>query len=217
MATTLLWVAIASLLGGVGHVILAKGMKVVGAAAIGSPLGRTLSNPWVLLGVALQAAFFFIYMALLSREDVSKGLPLTTLNYIIVALLAALTLADVLPLAREYELAVLHTSAPSFAHDVKVAEALKGENPALRIGLIGAHVAVRREAALAASPALDFVCGNEFDFTIREIAEGRPPASVAGLSYRDIGGELRRTPERPVLEDMDSLPWVVDVYARDLA
>ena len=46
--------------------------------------------------------------------------------------------------------------------------------------------------------------------------EGRPPASVAGLSYRDIGGELRRTPERPVLEDMDSLPWVVDVYARDL-
>src|SRR5216117_2658874 len=129
---------------------------------------------------------------------------------------ADLTLADVLPLAREYELAVLHTSAPSFAHDVKVAEALKGENPALRIGLIGAHVAVQREAALAASPALDFVCGNEFDFTIREMAEGRPPASVAGLSYRDIGGELRRTPERPVLEDMDSLPWVVDVYARDL-
>src|SRR5437763_4544566 len=129
---------------------------------------------------------------------------------------ADLTLADVLPLAREYELAVLHTSAPSFAHDVKVAEALKGENPALRIGLIGAHVAVQGEGALAASRALDFVCGNEFDFTIREIAEGRPLASVAGLSYRDIGGELRRTPERPVLEDMDSLPWVVDVYARDL-
>src|SRR6267378_733807 len=129
---------------------------------------------------------------------------------------ADLTLADVLPLAREYELAVLHTSAPSFAHDVKVAEALKGENPALRIGLIGAHVAVQREAALAASPALDFVCGNEFDFTIREIAEGRPLAQVAGLSYRDGSGELRRTLERAPLEDMDALPWVVDVYARDL-
>src|SRR6266403_1498555 len=129
---------------------------------------------------------------------------------------ADLTLADVLPLAREYELAVLHTSAPSFAHDVKVAEALKGENPALRIGLIGAHVAVQREAALAASPALDFVCGNEFDFTIREIAEGRPLAQVAGLSYRDGTGELRRTLERAPLEDMDALPWVVDVYARDL-
>src|SRR3989454_8527761 len=129
---------------------------------------------------------------------------------------ADLTLADVLPLAREYELAVLHTSAPSFGHDVKVAEALKGENPALRIGLVGAHVAVQREAALAASPALDFVCGNEFDFTIREIAEGRALASAAGLSYRDAGGELRRTPERATLEDMDALPFVVDVYKRDL-
>src|SRR5438309_3756834 len=129
---------------------------------------------------------------------------------------ADLTLADILPLAREYELAVLHTSAPSFAHDVKVAETLKGEDPALRIGLVGAHVAVQREAALAASPALDFVCGNEFDFTIREIAEGRALASAAGLSYRDAGGELRRTPERATLEDMDALPWVVDVYARDL-
>ena len=129
---------------------------------------------------------------------------------------ADLTLADVLPLARDYELAVLHTSAPSFAHDVKVAEALKGENPDLRVGLVGAHVAVAREAALGASPALDFVCGSEFDFTIREVAEGRPLADVAGLSYRDGAGELRRTPERAPLEDMDRLPWVVDVYKRDL-
>ena len=94
MTTTLVWVGIASLVGGVGHVILAKGMKLVGAAGVGSPLGRTLSNPWVLLGVALQAAFFFIYVALLSREDVSKLLPLTTLNYIIVAFLAQLMLAE---------------------------------------------------------------------------------------------------------------------------
>ena len=129
---------------------------------------------------------------------------------------ADLTLADVLPLAREYDLAVLHTSAPSFAHDVKVAEALKGENPRLRLGLVGAHVAVAREASLVASSALDFVCGNEFDLTIREVAEGRPLSEVAGLSYRDAGGELRRTPERAPLEDMDRLPWVVDVYRRDL-
>ena len=94
MTTTLLWVGVASLVGGIGHIILAKGMKVVGAAAAGSPLARTLSNPRVILGVALQATFFFIYMALLSREDVSKVLPLTTLNYIIVAVLAQLLLAE---------------------------------------------------------------------------------------------------------------------------
>ena len=94
MTSTLLWVGIASLVGGIGHVILAKGMKIVGSTSVGSPVVRTLSSPWVLLGVALQAAFFFIYMALLSREDVSKVLPLTTLNYIIVALFAQLLLAE---------------------------------------------------------------------------------------------------------------------------
>src|SRR6476469_9659743 len=41
---------------------------------------------------------------------------------------------DVVPLARDYELAVLHTSTPSFASDVRVAEALKKENPGLTIG-----------------------------------------------------------------------------------
>jgi len=121
----------------------------------------------------------------------------------------------VAPLAREYELAILHTSAASFAHDVGVAEALKRENKHLRIGFVGAHVAVERERALGASPAIEFVAGNEFDFTIQEIAQGRSLPSVAGLSYR-VNGHFERTPERAPLENMDALPFVVDVYHRDL-
>jgi hopanoid biosynthesis associated radical SAM protein HpnJ len=128
---------------------------------------------------------------------------------------AGLTVDDVLPLARDYDLAVLHTSAPSFAHDVRVAEALRAANPALRVGFVGAHVAVAREAALRASAAIDFVAGAEFDFTIQEVAQGRPLDRVAGLSYR-VNGRLGRTPDRAVLEDMDRLPFVVDVYKRDL-
>src|ERR1039457_2742543 len=44
----------------------------------------------------------------------------------------ALTLQDVLPLAADYDLAVLHTSTPSFPSDVRVAEALKAANPSLQ-------------------------------------------------------------------------------------
>jgi hypothetical protein len=128
---------------------------------------------------------------------------------------AGLTLDDVAPLARDYELAVLHTSSASFAHDVRVAEALKRENRHLRVGFVGAHVAVERERALGASPAIDFVAGNEFDFTIQEIAQGRALPSVAGLSYR-VNARVERTPERAPLENMDALPFVVDVYHRDL-
>jgi hopanoid biosynthesis associated radical SAM protein HpnJ len=128
---------------------------------------------------------------------------------------AGLRLEDVAPLAREYDLAVLHTSTPSFPHDVRVAEALKAVNPRLLVGFVGPHVAVQREAALRASPAIDFVTGGEFDFTIQEVAQGRPLASVAGLSYR-ANGHFARTPERPPVERMDDLPFVVDVYRRDL-
>jgi len=126
-----------------------------------------------------------------------------------------LTLEDVRPLARDYELAVLHTSTPSFPYDVRVAEALKAENPRLRVGFVGAHVAVDPEASLAASPAIDFVARGEFDFTIQEVAQGHPLGRVLGLSYRDDGG-LRHTPDRPTLENMDALPFVVEVYKRDL-
>src|SRR5262250_1130074 len=77
---------------------------------------------------------------------------------------AGLGLDDVRPLARDYELCVLHTSTPSFARDVKVAEALKRENPALTIGFVGAHAAVHPAESIAASPAVDFVARNEFDF-----------------------------------------------------
>jgi hopanoid biosynthesis associated radical SAM protein HpnJ len=128
---------------------------------------------------------------------------------------AALGVGDVAPLARDYDLAVLHTSTPSFPHDVQVAERLKAENPRLSIGFVGAHVAVDPEAALGATRAIDFVAGNEFDFTIQEVAEGRPLASVPGLTYR-TNGHVARTGERPVLEDMDRLPFVIDVYHRDL-
>ena len=128
---------------------------------------------------------------------------------------ADLTLDDVLPLADGHELAVLHTSTPSFASDVKVAEALKRRNPSLRVGFVGAHVAVHPTESLQASPAIDFVARAEFDFTIRDVAEGRPLSTVPGLSFRD-GADIRHTPERPVLEDMDALPYVVDVYERDL-
>ena len=129
---------------------------------------------------------------------------------------ARISLNQVLPLARDYELAVLHTSTPSFASDIKVAEALRDVNPNLKIGFVGARVAVQPEESLKASAAVDFVARNEFDFTIQEVAEGRPFAGIDGLSYRNDAGTLVHNRERATLEDMDRLPFVTEVYKRDL-
>jgi hopanoid biosynthesis associated radical SAM protein HpnJ len=125
-------------------------------------------------------------------------------------------LAEVAGLARDFDLAVLHTSAPSFASDIKTIERLKQENPSLKAGLVGAKVAVDPEGSLKASSTVDFVARNEFDFTIKEVAEGRDWSAISGLSYRKDGAAIVHNDERAILENMDVLPFVTPVYKRDL-
>ncbi|MEI8394558.1 MAG: hopanoid biosynthesis associated radical SAM protein HpnJ [Rhodospirillaceae bacterium] len=129
---------------------------------------------------------------------------------------ARLGLDAVLPLARDYELVVMHTSQPSFANDVKVAAALKERNPSLKVGLVGAKVAVDPGGSLEQAPVIDFVGRNEFDFTLKEVAEGRSYKDIDGLSFRNGEGVIVHNPERAILEDMDQLPFVSEVYKRDL-
>lgn len=118
--------------------------------------------------------------------------------------------------AKDYDLAVLHTSTPSFASDVKMIEALKAANPNLKAGLVGAKVAVDPNGSMAGSPLIDFVARNEFDFTIKEVADGRDLSKIDGLTYRNAEGVVVHNPERAILENMDSLPFVSPVYHRDL-
>jgi len=100
MVKTLGVVIVAVLISGAGHVMLAKAMRPLGdlteapAGQVRGLVARVLANPWLLAGVALQAVFFFTYLALLSRADVSQVLPLTALDYIVVALLAQAFLAE---------------------------------------------------------------------------------------------------------------------------
>jgi hopanoid biosynthesis associated radical SAM protein HpnJ len=126
------------------------------------------------------------------------------------------SLADVTAMAKDYDLAVLHTSTPSFASDVKTIEALKAANPNLKAGLIGAKVAVDADGSLKNAPAVDFVARNEFDFTIKDVADDQAWSSIAGLSYRNNEGVVVHNKDRAILENMDSLPFVTPVYQRDL-
>ena len=126
-----------------------------------------------------------------------------------------ITIEDILPLAKEYELLVLYTSTPSFPNDVKIAEAFKYENQNLIIGFCGAHVAINPDHSILASDAINFVAGNEFDFTIKEIAEGKMLEQIDGLTYKKNNKPIHNKP-RALIDDMDSLPWVTKVYKDNL-
>jgi len=129
---------------------------------------------------------------------------------------ARLKLADVVPMANDFDLIVMHTSTPSFASDVKVAQALKDENPKVKIGFVGAKVAVEPQKSLEGAPPVDFVAREEFDFTIKEIAEGKDWSEIDGISYRKPDGTLAHNRDRAILEDMDALPYVTNVYKDNL-
>jgi hopanoid biosynthesis associated radical SAM protein HpnJ len=126
-----------------------------------------------------------------------------------------LTADDVLRIARDYELIILHTSAPTLRGDARLAEALKSQKPAVRVGFVGAHAAVLPEETLRASEAIDFVGRKEFDFTCRDVALGRTLAEIDGLSFRR-DGKIVHNAERALIRDFDALPSVMDVYSRDL-
>jgi drug/metabolite transporter (DMT)-like permease len=106
MLKTFLLVLVAVVLGGAGHVMLSKGMKPIGditeapSSRIGGMVWGAVTDPRVLAGVALQAIFFFVYLALLSRADVSQLLPMTALDYVVVAMLAQWALGEVITPAR---------------------------------------------------------------------------------------------------------------------
>ena len=117
--------------------------------------------------------------------------------------------------AKDYELVVLFTSTPSLAYDLKTARHLKDANPNLILGLVGPHVSILPADALQAGTAVDFVARREFVYTIQEVAGGRPWETIQGLSYR-VNGKIRHNPDRPWVEDLDALPWVSEIYHRDL-
>lgn len=127
-----------------------------------------------------------------------------------------LTIEQVMAIADDYDLVIIHTSMPSFPTDAKFCELLKARKPQVLIGLVGAKTAVDPEGSLKASAAIDFVCREEFDYTCKEVAEKRPLSEIKGLSYRDSSGKVIHNLPRPMIEDMDELPFVAPIYKRDL-
>ena len=123
-----------------------------------------------------------------------------------------LTFEDIEDDVRSHDFIVVHTSTPSFKSDAKTVGMIRAVNPTAKIGFIGAKVAVEPQESLEAAPAIDFVCRNEYEFTIKELAESADWSTIKGLSYRGPDGKIFHNPEREVLMDMDRLPSVLPVY-----
>lgn len=87
----------------IGVVFLSKGLKQIGevkqvnTAEIWRIVKAGGTNPSILIGVALEAAFFVALLVLLSRSDVSFIWPLTAMGFVLTTLTAKFLLQEEIP------------------------------------------------------------------------------------------------------------------------
>jgi radical SAM superfamily enzyme YgiQ (UPF0313 family) len=112
----------------------------------------------------------------------------------------------------------------------EIASKLKAAAPDFKSIMLGGHPSSLPEETLRLNPAIDAVVRNEADFTVRELADRlagkRFPRladddkvtllkTIDGLSFQ-VAGQVYQNKGRELIQDLDSLPFVSQVYKRHL-
>ena len=109
----------------VGVVFLSKGLKQIGevqtvsAREISRIIAKGATNGSILLGIALEAAFFGALLYLLSQRDVSLIWPLTALGFVITALAAKFILNEQITATRWAGVALIVIGASLVSYSEK--------------------------------------------------------------------------------------------------
>jgi len=92
----------------------------------------------------------------------------------------------------------------------RVAETAKKSDPDIVTVMGGQHFSFTDEESLLSFPEIDFIVRGEGEGTlvelIRTLRNGGDLAAVQGLSFRN-DGHIVRTPQRDLIEDLDTLPF----------
>lgn len=119
------------------------------------------------------------------------------------------------------QMCVIDTSTASIIYDLETAKQIKGKIArTVKICLVGPHASALPEGVIA-HEQVDFVTIDEYDYTIRELAErlGKnlddDGEGIAGLwSKRD--GRIVKNERRPLIENLDELPFASKVVFEQL-
>lgn len=116
------------------------------------------------------------------------------------------------------DLIVIETTTPTIHSDISFCEQIKEVSNA-KIALAGSHVTVLPEETLKMSNSIDFILRGEFDYTVLDLAncleKNDDLKDILGISFRK-NGKIINTPNRPLIQDLDSLPFVSKVYKKFL-
>ncbi len=117
------------------------------------------------------------------------------------------------------QMIVMETVTASWEADCRTAGELKKQFPSVFLLMAGTHVTALWRETLLRQPAVDAAVIGEYDLTPADLADalqnGRSPLEVPGLALRN-NGRIVRTAERPLIENLDDLPWIAPLYKRFL-
>jgi drug/metabolite transporter (DMT)-like permease len=131
MTRILIVLLVALVLEAVGVVFLSRGLKQIGGvenvtvSEVARVVRRGLTNPSLLLGVALETIFFGALLYLLSQRDVSLIWPLTSLGFVLTAIAAKFILNEEIHWTRWLGVALIVVGAGF----VSYSEKSKGRTP----------------------------------------------------------------------------------------
>lgn len=100
MKKNLLVLALVVIFEVVGNVCLSRGMRMVGVVGLASLsslpalLIHLVTNPWVMIGVALLICYFVSFLTALSRLELSYVLPMTASSYVLTCLVSSWVLGE---------------------------------------------------------------------------------------------------------------------------
>ena len=117
------------------------------------------------------------------------------------------------------QLIILDTTTPSICSDIKSAERLKRSFPDSFLVLVGTHASALPDEALNQSPTIDGVARREYDYTLRDLADAlqhrKGLERIFGLSLK-VQGRVVHNQDRPLIENLDELPFVSKAYQKHL-
>ena len=104
------------------------------------------------------------------------------------------------------DMCVYQATTPSIYADIESARLCKEAFGGLHV-FVGPHVSGEPESTLrAADGAVDAVCRHEFDYIVRDLANGVATKDCKGVSHLD-GDQYIENPDMPYIENLDDLPF----------
>jgi hypothetical protein len=107
---------------------------------------------------------------------------------------------ETIQICKNYEFLVLFTSTVGWKCDRRLALAIAGAKPSIRIAFVGPPVSTSPDKALNECPVLDFICHRKFDHSVVEFAKGKPLNKILGISYQ-LNGKIVHNPDRPQVKN----------------